>query len=468
MEAATGEIVAYLDDDARPDPHWLTYLAAGFLSTEHAGIGGPNVAPPNDGTIADCVANAPGGPVHVLLSDQEAEHLPGCNMAFRKACLKAIGGFDPQFRVAGDDADICWRLRQEGWTLGFSPAAMVWHHRRSSVGAYLKQQQGYGRADAMLGRKWPEKYNAVGYLRWAGRLYGRGLPRHLGWRRERIFHGTWGTGLFQSVYQPASGALGNLPLMPEWHLFGLTFAALSVLGVDWSLLIIFLPLFFFTLGASLLQAGLSAAHAHFTSRLASPSARLKMGAITGSLHLLQPLARLSGRLSYLGAPRQKCVASGLSLPQTRASKVWSELWRAPSEWLRSVEVALQKAGVVSLRGGDYNRWDIEVRGGMLGSARTLMAIEEHGGGKQLVRFRTWPRCSSAGVVVIALFALLSGGAALDRAWVASAILGAVAATLALRMLWECSVAATAVLNVVDDSDDAVASSAAGRRGAQEA
>jgi O-antigen biosynthesis protein len=353
--------------------------------------------------------------------------------------------------------------------LGFSPAAMVWHHRRSSVGAYLKQQRGYGRADAMLGRKWPEKYNAVGYLRWAGRLYGRGLPRLLGWRRERIFHGTWGTGLFQSIYQPASGALGNLPLMPEWHLFGLAFAALSVLGVDWSPLILFLPLFFLTLGASLLQAGLSAAHAPFASTLAPPTARLKLGAITGLLHLLQPLARLSGRLSYVGAPRQKRVASGLSLPRPRASTVWSELWRVPGEWLRSVEVALQKAGAVSLRGGDYDRWDIEVRGGMLGSARTLMAIEEHGGGKQLVRFRTWPRCSSAGVVVIALFALLSGGAALDRAWVASALLGAVAATLTLRMLWECSVATTAVLNVVDDSDNAVASSAAvGRQGAQEA
>jgi O-antigen biosynthesis protein len=469
MEAATGEIVAYLDDDARPDPHWLAYLAAGFLSAEHAGIGGPNVAPPDDGTIADCVANAPGGPVHVLLSDQEAEHIPGCNMAFRKTCLQAIGGFDPQFRVAGDDADICWRLRQEGWTLGFSPAAMVWHHRRSSVGAYLKQQRGYGRADAMLGRKWPEKYNAVGYLRWAGRLYGRGLPRLLGWRRERIFHGTWGTGLFQSVYQPASGGLGNLPLMPEWHLFGFTCAALSVLGVDWSPLSFFLPFLFFTVGASLLQAGLSAAHAPFTSTPGSPTARLKLCTITALLHLLQPLARLSGRLSYYGAPEQKRVASGLSLPRPRTSTVWSELWRAPGDWLQSVEVALQNAGAVSLRGGDYDRWDIEVRGGMLGSARTLMAIEEHGGGQQLVRFRTWPRCSSAGFVVIALFALLGGGAALDHAWIASVILGAVAVMLALRMLWECSVATAAVLNVVEDPDNAVTSSATvGPQGAQEA
>jgi hypothetical protein len=85
-----------------------------------------------------------------------------------------------------------------------------------------------------------------------------------------------------------------------------------------------------------------------------------------------------------------------------------------------------------------------------------------------VRFRTWPRCSSAGVVVIALFALLCGGAALDHAWVASAILGAVAATLALRMLWECSVATAVVLKVLDDLDNAVAPSAVGQQGAWEA
>jgi hypothetical protein len=246
--------------------------------------------------------------------------------------------------------------------------------------------------------------------------------------------------------------------MPEWHLLGLTFATLTMLGVDWQPLGLFLPLLLLTFGASLLQAGLSAAHAPFTSTLGSPNAlltRLKLGAITTLLHLLQPLARLSGRLSYVGAPRQKRVAWGLWLPRPRASTVWSELWRAPGEWLRSVEVALQKAGTVSLRGGDYDRWDIEVRGGMLGSARTLTAIEEHGGGKQLVRFHTWPRCSSAGVVVIVLFATLSGGAAFDHAWITSAILGIVTAMLALRMLRECSVATAAILSAIDACDNAV-------------
>src|SRR5213594_1982183 len=186
LKAATGEIVAYTDDDAYPDPHWLTYLAAMFLSTSHAAVGGPNIAPPGDGPIAECVARAPGGPVHVLLSDCEAEHLPGCNMAFRKDRLEAIGGFDPQFRTAGDDVDVCWKLQERGLTLGFSAAAMVWHHRRNSVRAYWRQQIGYGRAEAMLERKWPEKYNGPGHVRWAGRIYGQGLVR---FGRGRIYHG---------------------------------------------------------------------------------------------------------------------------------------------------------------------------------------------------------------------------------------------------------------------------------------
>ncbi|MDQ3929039.1 MAG: glycosyltransferase, partial [Chloroflexota bacterium] len=218
MKAATGEIVAYLDDDARPDSHWLTYLAATLLSTEHAGAGGPNITHPNDGLIAECIGKSPGNPTHVLLSDREAEHIPGCNMAFRKAALEQIGGFDTRFCVAGDDVDICWRLRQRGSTLGFSPAAVVWHHRRNSIRAYWKQQRGYGKAEALLEKKWPEKYNAAGHLVWAGRVYDGGfIPAALAWRRRRIYQGTWGSALFQSLYQPAPNGLWSLPATPEWY-----------------------------------------------------------------------------------------------------------------------------------------------------------------------------------------------------------------------------------------------------------
>jgi len=152
-QAATGEIIAYLDDDARPDPQWLRYLAWAFRTTGHVGIGGPNIAPAGDGWIAECVAHSPGGPMHVLVSDTVAEHIPGCNMAFRRSALAAIAGFDARFRTAGDDVDLCWRLQDAGGTLGFHAGAMVWHHRRNSVRTYWRQQLGYGRAEALLEAK---------------------------------------------------------------------------------------------------------------------------------------------------------------------------------------------------------------------------------------------------------------------------------------------------------------------------
>src|SRR5437867_238724 len=89
---------------------------------------------------------------------------------------------------------------------------------------------------------------------------------------------------------------------------------------------------------------------------------------------------------------------GLALPLPRTCTIWSERWQGPEERLQAIEVALQARGARVLRGGDYDRWELEVRGGLFGAARTRMAIEEHGAGKQLVRFRSWSRCSTKGCV----------------------------------------------------------------------
>lgn len=450
LAAATGEIVAYLDDDAYPDPHWLSYLAATFRNTSHAGLGGPNIAPPGDGPIADCVANAPGNPVHILLTDQEAEHIPGCNMAFRKACLEAIGGFDAQYRVAGDDVDVCWRLQQRGWTLGFSPAAMVWHHRRNSIRTFWRQQYGYGRAEALLERKWPEKYNRAGHLTWAGRVYGKGLMPLLsrGWR---IYHGTWGCAPFQSLYQPTPGKLASLPLMPEWYLVCFALTLLSVLGTPWAPLLVVMPMLILVLGASLIQAGQGAAQAVFTSAPQSDLARLKLRALTAFLYLLQPLARLHGRLDHGLSPWRWRGGAGLAFPWVRTFKMWSEGWQGSEERLRSLEAALRKFGSVVRRGGDYDRWDLEVRGGPLSTVRILMAIEEHGGGRQLVRFRAWPRFSRGGRILALLCAIVATWAKLHSAWASSVILGIVTVIFVIRGLQECATEMATVLHALEQA-----------------
>lgn len=447
LEAAAGEIVAYIDDDAYPDPHWLTYLAATFLQTQHVGVGGPNLSPPGDGAIADCVANAPGGPVHVLLSDQEAEHIPGCNMAFRKAALQSIGGFDPRFRTAGDDVDVCWRLLQRGWSLGFSPAAMVWHHRRNSVKAYWQQQRGYGRAEALLEKKWPEKYNHAGHSTWSGRVYGKGLTYALG-GLGRIYHGVWGSAPFQSLYQPAPGVLQSLPMMPEWYLLIFMLLALSILGVFWSPLLYTLPMLALAVGLSVVQAGLSATRASFTNATPLGLQQLRLRALTAGLYLLQPVARLWGRIHYGLTPWRRRGVPSFALPRKWSSMIWSESWRESETWFESIEAAIRGQGAVVVRGGDYDRWDLEIQAGIWGRGRMLMAVEDHGAGNQLVRLRAWPRCTILGLGLNLLLTVLAVLAAVDQAWMACVILGIGALGLALHICLDCAIAMAAYLHAL--------------------
>jgi O-antigen biosynthesis protein len=459
MEAATGEIVAYLDDDARPDPDWLTHLAAVFMNTEHAGVGGPNISPPSDGLIADCVAKSPGNPVHILLSDGEAEHIPGCNMAFRRDCLQAIGGFDTRFRVAGDDVDACWRLQEHGWTLGFSPAAVVWHHRRNSIRAYWKQQLGYGEAEALLERKWPEKYTAAGHVSWAGRIYGEGLVRTLAWGRGRVYHGVWGSAPFQSLYEPAPGGLFPMAAMPEWYLVIFGLGTLSALGLLWAPLLLAVPLLILAVCLSLAQAGLNAARARFGestrgSTFSSRLYRLELRGLTAFLHLLQPLARLWSRMRYGLLVPWRHGPRDLAPPWPRTTVTWRERWRAPEQWLIPIEAALRACQVAVRRGGEYDRWDLEVRRGMLGAVRLRVLIEEHGAGRQLLRFRVWPSVSiNVPILAVLLLISLCLGAALSGAWVACAILGGAAVLSAAAVLYSHAAVAAVAHRTLREMND---------------
>ena len=423
MAAATGAIIAYIDDDAYPDPHWLTYLAHAFRESDHGAIGGPNVAPAGDGPIAECVARAPGGPIHVLIGDDLAEHIPGCNFVVRKSALLAIGGFDPIYRVAGDDVDACWRLQQQGFTIGFHPAAMVWHHRRNSARAYWRQQIGYGKAEALLEQKWPERYNTAGHLNWTGRLYGAGVMRTVG-LTQRIYHGTWNSAPFQSLYEPAAPLWQALPQMPEWYLVNLALAGFCALGASWRPLLWTAPLL--AIGILLPLAQIVA------SVRKQPGKRI----LTAALFAIQPIARLLGRIRHGLTPWRKRMQSPPAAPFPFMRTTWSEQWRPSSDWLEQVRGHLGTSGAVTLAGGDYDGWDLEVRGGLFGRARLRVAIEEHGSGKQLLRWHAWPRVSIGWIVVCLSIVALAAGAAYDGAWVAASVLGVASAAMLFRVVAE--------------------------------
>ena len=439
-ENATGLIVAYLDDDAWPDPHWLQYLAFAFKTEGYAAVGGPNIPPPSKKHIPTSVAHAPGGPIHVLLTDREAEHIPGCNMAFRRTALKTIGGFDPRFRTAGDDVDMCWRFHDVGFGIGFHPGAMVWHHRRKTIGAYLKQQAGYGRAEAILERKWPAKYNAAGQPAWHGRIYGTGRLSVLSLSRSRIYHGIWGSAPFQSLYEPAPSTLWSLARMPEWHVIIFLLTLIVCLYPIWNQLIYAWPLLVVAVVIPVIQAVMNA------RRL--PLRSLSERSLVALLNLLQPLARLYGRVGAGLTPWGRRRLRGFALPYSRRFTVWSEHWRSLNEWLLYIETPLEDAGATIYRGGVYDRWDLEVRGGVLGGIRLTMVVEEHGQGRQMMRVFACPRWPFASLIIGIIFTALAGLALLDAAWITAGLFGAVGLICLLAMFMESAAAMAALRDVL--------------------
>ena len=97
-----------------------------------------------------------------------------------------------------------------------------------------------------------------------------------------------------------------------------------------------------------------------------------------------------------------------------------------------------------VHGGSYDRWDFEVRGGLLAVARLLMTVEEHGDGRQMFRYRLSPRYTKVALVACVPLGLLAVGAALDGAWSVAAILGPLFAFSVVYGVLECG-SAMAVL-----------------------
>jgi GT2 family glycosyltransferase len=431
--AARGDIVAYLDDDACPDEDWLRLLVTAFENSDVVAAGGPNVSPPGDGWFAQCVDHAPGNPAHVLITDSEAEQLPGCNLAIRRATLEEIGGFDTRFRAAGDDVDVCWRLSDHGGTLCFSAGAMVLHHRRPSLSAYLVQQVGYGVAESLLRRKW-QNDNAT--RRTSGTVYASGRGRSSKVRRARIYHGVWGQAPFQSVYDSDRGRDIEARLVQLLYTATLVLSPLAIVAIFWRPLQIMWPL----LAAGILLIFLRSLWSAIETLTADPSAsrgRKPQWVVASTLlHMLQPLARLWGRLSGIRcALRPADRLRGWQPPRTRVGWVWSETWIDPDQRIAALEDELSAFGVPLTRGGSFDGWDLEIHGGVCGGARLSVAVEDHSGAAQMIRYRLTPKVSMAALAAGVLLVVLAIVAFADNARLAAlffALGGAVIFAVALR------------------------------------
>jgi glycosyltransferase involved in cell wall biosynthesis len=424
-EAATGEIVAYTDSDCVADPDWLTYLVAKMEASDLVACGGPNFPPPEDNVVPAAVAVAPGGPTHVLISDEVAEHIAGCNMAFRREVLLQLGGFDPIYRAAGDDVDICWRFQDAGYTIGFSPAAVVWHFRRNTVAAYCAQQRGYGKAEALVYSKHPFRFNLFGQAKWLGRIYGDLSTSLLLSRRPVIYSGVFGRGLFQTLYEPPSSLTAFLPLSFEWSAAALPLALAGIVGGGWWWLLT-VPLV-----VTWVMCVNGARKAPIDKRFTGLNAR----ALVALLIYLGPLLRGWERIKWRLKEMRTQDHIGLVPTEQRARVCWGARAFHLAYWS---DAGVEKEALI---GGlmdflvpqkyfvfpdtGWSNWDLKIARGLCSRALVVVCTENHGGAKRLLRVRCAMRFSRFALFLMRSCAALTAFALILGWPVTAAAIGSV-------------------------------------------
>ena len=145
--------MAFIDDDAYPDPRWLENAVKYFGEPTIGALGGPGVTPPGDGFWAKC-----GGRVYenVFVSGnyryrylggrvrKDIEDYPSCNLFVRKEVLEQIGGYRTDF-WPGEDTLLCEDIvRKAKKRIVYDPWTLVYHHRRPLFAAHLRQLGRYG------------------------------------------------------------------------------------------------------------------------------------------------------------------------------------------------------------------------------------------------------------------------------------------------------------------------------------
>ena len=417
LALATGDVVAYTDSDCEADEDWLYHLAVVLRRGDLAGVGGPNLIPDEGSWVADCVGLSPGGPTHVMLDDRTAEHVPGCNMAFWTWAARSVNGFDGQFRRAGDDVDFIWRLQNAGHAIGFAPAAQVWHYRRNTVAAYLRQQRGYGEAEALLKYKHPDRFNILGSSHWRGRLYGGDADPGVRVGGDVVYHGVFGTGLFQTIYRRRASLTAAMMMSIEWHLLA-AFVALLGLAVP-PLLGVAVAMFVTPVALAILAAAQSPLPRRHTW-LSRP--------LIAYLHFRQPIAR--GWARYSVRLRNKVLGPELGgdvaprpgpLPFDPHDRDALRYWSTVHDRFHLLEQLLKATAAHGWRtrvDSGWGAWDAEVYGSRYVKVRLTTATEYHeaeGACGRLTRVRvvakmsTFCRCLTAA-------SLLMCGLLLMRVW----------------------------------------------------
>jgi GT2 family glycosyltransferase/glycosyltransferase involved in cell wall biosynthesis len=154
VEHATGEYVAFLNNDARPDREWIAAAVATFESSTSIGAvaskvldwdgvdldyGGaaitwfgmgykPGAGDPDDGTHDD---------------ERDVLFGTGAAMFVRSEVFRALGGFDERYFMFYEDVDLGWRINLRGFRVRYQPASLAFHRHHASMAKFPEYHETY-------------------------------------------------------------------------------------------------------------------------------------------------------------------------------------------------------------------------------------------------------------------------------------------------------------------------------------
>lgn len=171
LEYATGDIFAFIDDDAYPRSDWLTNAAKGLLDENVGAIGGPAVTAHGDdiwkqgsGKVFESFLCS-GRYTYRYLPEKwrEDDDIPSVNLIIKREVFEAINGFDSNY-YPGEDTKLCMDIVNSGKKLIYDPTVLVYHHRRNLYKGHLKQVTNYAKHRGYFAKKLPQTSMRLTYF----------------------------------------------------------------------------------------------------------------------------------------------------------------------------------------------------------------------------------------------------------------------------------------------------------------
>ncbi|MGB9831672.1 MAG: glycosyltransferase [Fervidicoccus fontis] len=170
IKNASGEILAFIDSDARPEKSWLRNAISYFKDPEVAAVGGPGITPPEDSLmqkasgyiLSSFMVGGLSSRYKSSGEERESDDVHSCNFIARKSIVEKIGWNEKYW--PGEDTLMCLEIKKLGKKIVEAPDVVVYHHRKPLFVAHLRQISGFGLHRGFFVKKYPKNSFKLTYF----------------------------------------------------------------------------------------------------------------------------------------------------------------------------------------------------------------------------------------------------------------------------------------------------------------